>query len=1158
MNLSNLQTLLLGGDLVTDGNQLGGTIPASLGNLPNLAWLDLRHNQLSGSIPDSLGSSNLQLLFLSHNKLIGSIPESLKNLSNLRVLELASNQLIGTIPSSLGNLSKLEELQLGDNQLTGTIPASLGGLSNLTFLTLFSNQLIGSIPDSLGNLSKLQFLALFSNQLSGTIPDSLGNLSKLLLLALNSNQLSGSIPDSFGKLSSLQFLLLGRSIPAALNAVGAINPNSNLLSGSIPPSLGNLTNLQYLYLDGNRLSGSIPASLGGLASLKELRLDSNALISDLPASLASLSAVTTLNLSYNGLFATNSAAKAWADARQAGWNTTQTVAPRDLGITSTAPSSATLAWTPIAYTSDAGFYRVLYSTTAGGPYTPFAATTPNKSSSSLTVTGLAANTKYYFVVQTTTSPHALNANVVTSETSTEVSATTLAATPAVVVSALPAGMLGSPGTAGSTDQVSFTNVGSSSATITLTQSGNFFSIAPSTLSIAAGETRTVTITATPQPAGNYEGTITASGSGIQDTLVVSVRLLVANPPQGSVVPLPQTYRVDVTEPAGSVQITNSGSATLQGILLSDVPWLIPQAGVITIPSGQTVTVTFSIDRSKRPDAESLLGAVTGNLTLMYLEQSTSGATAGMIQALGNTSATASIKVVVVDLVTPSTSMSAIPPLASGEIALFLPGLGKKATLVSDVTMLNSTASPIAGLKLFFAASGVPTTSVQQALIGSLGPLAKALFSDLLKGVFNRPDGQVGGVQVRGANAAQVNLAALLTNPINPAGLFSGSVASQRSDRGVGANGKTVLTGIRKDLGAHTDLYVQEVAGQAGSVRTDFLGEDGTVRKTRTDTIGAFAILEFADEAPSGAVSASVTNLGPGSRIVAQALVFDEATGDPTNLVDWNQRNGTADSELQIIPLAASGVTAGKRTRTDVWITNRGTTTATGTLAFHRSTTRSRPVRRSSTEPVEAPKTITVDAGKTRILRDVIASEFLSSMASGYLLYTPASGTVAITSGTFKDAADAQPGASGGSGTGVPVMAASTGLKVGERRQFGSLEDASTRTIAKAEPATYRTGFGLVESSGKSVIVKVTLRYFVLVPRSAVSAQITASKEYALAPRGSIFVDRMSPAIFGPDREQIGDMHDLILEIAVTGGEGQAIPFTLATENGSGDTILRIE
>jgi len=39
---------------------------------------------------------------------------------------------------------------------------------------------------------------------------------------------------------------------------------------------------------------------------------------------------------------------------------------------------------------------------------------------------------------------------------------------------------------------------------------------------------------------------------------------------------------------------------------------------------------------------------------------------------------------------------------------------------------------------------------------------------------------------------------------------------------------------------------------------------------------------------------------------------------------------------------------------------------------------------------------------------------------------------------------------------------------------------------------------------------------------------------------------------------LGDLHDLTLEIAVTAGEGRVIPYTLATENGSGDTILRIE
>ena len=48
--------------------QLTGSIPAEIGELSNLTWLELNLNQLSGSIPAEIGElSNLQTLILHGN-----------------------------------------------------------------------------------------------------------------------------------------------------------------------------------------------------------------------------------------------------------------------------------------------------------------------------------------------------------------------------------------------------------------------------------------------------------------------------------------------------------------------------------------------------------------------------------------------------------------------------------------------------------------------------------------------------------------------------------------------------------------------------------------------------------------------------------------------------------------------------------------------------------------------------------------------------------------------------------------------------------------------------------------------------------------------------------------------------------------------------------
>ncbi len=233
-------------ELILSQNQLNGEIPAALGRLTDLEYMDLFGNQLQGEIPAELGS-----------------------LSNLTVLRIWANQLRGSIPAELGNLASLNQLVLGINELSGEIPPELGNLTNLTHMDLTLNQLSGELPAELGNLTNLTWLVFWSNRLQGDIPAELGNLTNLTRLDLDHNRLSGAIPPELGNLVNLQQLYL----------------RVNELSGEIPPELGTLTSLVLLGLSENRLTGEIPAELGNLANLRTLRLAENELTGCIPGAL---------------------------------------------------------------------------------------------------------------------------------------------------------------------------------------------------------------------------------------------------------------------------------------------------------------------------------------------------------------------------------------------------------------------------------------------------------------------------------------------------------------------------------------------------------------------------------------------------------------------------------------------------------------------------------------------------------------------------------------------------------------------------------------------------------------------------------------------------------------------------------------------------------
>lgn len=153
-------------------NNLTGEIPAEIGKLTALEFLDLSWNQLNGSIPEEIGNfKNLRYFSLSQNQFNSTIPESIGNLSKLQTLSIDNSKINGPIPESIGNMSALEYLNLGNNQLSGSIPESIGKLTSLHDLWLNDNELTGTLPASMANLNKLEYIDLCRNLMSGHIPD---------------------------------------------------------------------------------------------------------------------------------------------------------------------------------------------------------------------------------------------------------------------------------------------------------------------------------------------------------------------------------------------------------------------------------------------------------------------------------------------------------------------------------------------------------------------------------------------------------------------------------------------------------------------------------------------------------------------------------------------------------------------------------------------------------------------------------------------------------------------------------------------------------------------------------------------------------------------------------------------------------------------------
>lgn len=170
-----------------------------------------------------------------------------------------------------------------------------------------------------------------------------------------------------------------------------------------------------LSLSANRLTGTLPNALGNLPYLQRLFLAANQLQGAVPPTICALvDTVTAADVSYNALFTRHANTRLCLERLDSGWTATQTIAPRDLRPAAIETGAVQLAWAPIAYTADGGFYEVSYATTVDGPYTVHGRTA-DKSASSYRLDGLTPGSSYFVRVQTVTPPHANHADEVHSD-----------------------------------------------------------------------------------------------------------------------------------------------------------------------------------------------------------------------------------------------------------------------------------------------------------------------------------------------------------------------------------------------------------------------------------------------------------------------------------------------------------------------------------------------------------------------------------------------------------------------------------------------------------------------------------------------------------------------------------------------------------------------
>ena len=189
------------------GSKLKGQIPEFLYGMTSLSKVRLNGNNLTGAISDKVSQlTELTELYVNENKQLGgSLPASMGNLKKLSALNVAKTAITGAVPAELSGCESLQFFMAFEAQFT-SIPDNWDQWPALKTVQLYGNEgLTGPLPASLGNAKLVTSLQLKNCNFTGNIPESYGNLpSTCNQLFLNGNKLKGVIPAAVQAHSKFQ------------------------------------------------------------------------------------------------------------------------------------------------------------------------------------------------------------------------------------------------------------------------------------------------------------------------------------------------------------------------------------------------------------------------------------------------------------------------------------------------------------------------------------------------------------------------------------------------------------------------------------------------------------------------------------------------------------------------------------------------------------------------------------------------------------------------------------------------------------------------------------------------------------------------------------------------------------------------------------------